>query len=458
MILTSVIWLCLWVLPLSSHAAGAPADLQALIDKAAPGETVTIPAGEYAGPLRVTKPITLQASGEVIIRSATDDPVLTIESNNVTVSGLQLQDSRINNPLATLVVHGNQNVIEQIQIDTMGTGIQLLESSFNQLRNIRVTGHVLDPSEVAADIGHDHSAHQQLTKPVQQPGAEAKKGNGIDLRRSHQNQIIGNQILNLFDGIYLESSQENIIEQNQVAKSRYGIHLMGTSSTRIANNIGNGNVTGAMLMDTSTATVTNNRFLKQKDNPNSQGILLFSVTDSVLEGNHIEGNRVGLYLEQSTGNSVKNNALTLNFIGMQVKDTADNQLMSNQFVSNVIQAQAQDSKADSFDGNYWDNLQALDVNGDERSDLSYEMNPFFLALTDAVPPYQLFFQSPGFVFLESLFSVGGDQIRDTAPLMSPVIQDDLEGQQEATVGQTGLLGAGLLMFSFLFIYLGVRRK
>jgi nitrous oxidase accessory protein len=454
MLVASITWLCLGFLPAPGHAADAPVNLQAMIDKAAPGETITIPAGEYTGPIHVTKPLTLTASGEVIIRSATEDPVLTIESDNVTVEGLKLEDSRINNPLATLVVYGDQNVLEKLEIDTMGTGIQLREANFNQLRNIRVTGYVQDETEISQELGHDHNA-----QPTQvEPGAKPQKGNGIDVRQSHQNQIVGNQIFNLFDAIYLESSRENIIENNTVEKSRYGIHLMSTTGSRISGNTGNGNVTGSQMMETSNTTMINNRFIKQKDNPNSQGILLFSVTDSILEGNQIEGNRVGLYMETSQGNTIKNNAFTLNFIGMQVKDSADNLLTSNQFVSNVIQAQAQDSNTTSFDGNYWDNLQGLDVDGDGRSDLSFEMNPFFLALTDAVPPYQLFFQSPGMVFLESLFSDGADNIRDTAPLMTPLGPGSQDSTSNAPDNRAGLMGAGLLLLSLLFIYSGVRRK
>ena len=429
-----------------------------LIDQAQPGDVLNIPTGQYEGPIQVNKPVVLQASGDVVIMAATDDPVLTVASNDVTIRGIRLYDNRINNPQATLVIRGNANLIEEVQIDTMGPGIQLRNASQNTLRNIRITGHVLDPDEAAADIGHDHAAHQQLTQPSQQPGVKPKKGNGIDLLASHQNRIIANQIVNAFDGIYLESSQENTLSQNVVEKSRYGYHLMGTSGTVLSENTGSGNVTGAMLMDTSAATVTDNIFLRQKENPNSQGVLLFSVTNSLLEGNRIEGNRVGLYLEQSTGNRIIGNELSLNFIGMQSVASSGNQLASNQFVSNVIQAQAQDSEQDSFDGNYWDNLQALDVDGNGRSDLPFEMNPFFLALTDAVPPYQLFFQSPGFVFLESLFSSGSVNIRDTAPLMAPAATEGSNQQEEPSAMPTGLLGVGLLLLSGTFMYMGVRRE
>mgnify|MGYP002377010239 CR=1 FL=1 len=443
--------------PQFGHAEEAPAPLQPLIDRTGPGEVLTIPPGEYAGPVRIAKPLVLQAEGEVVINAVNEEPVLTIESDNVTIRGIRLLDNRINNPLATLVISGNGNRIEQVQIDTMGSGIQLRNANRNLLQEIRVTGHVLDPDEAASQIGHDHAAHQQLTQPAQKPGVEPKKGNGIDLLHSHENRIISSRIINVHDGIYLESSQQNEIVQNTVEKSRYGYHLMGTSGTVLADNTGSGNVTGAMLMDSSRALVQNNTFLKQRENPNSQGILLFSVTDSTLSRNLVEGNRVGLYLEQSTGNEITQNELSLNFIGMQTVQSADNQFRDNRFISNVVQAQAQDSENDRFDGNYWDDLQGLDVDGDGRSDLAYEMNPFFLALTDAVPPYQLFFQAPGFSLLENLFASGSVKVRDEAPLMVPPLADD--GQKGTDPpAKAGMLGAGLLLFSLTFMYLGVRKK
>jgi nitrous oxidase accessory protein len=243
-----------------------------------------------------------------------------------------------------------------------------------------------------------------------------------------------------------------------VQQSRYGFHFMGTSDTLLADNTGSENVTGAMLMETTRATVKNNQFYKQKENPNSQGILVYDVTDSQLHGNWIEGNRVGLYLEKSSGVDVRNNRLLLNFIGMQVKAASGNTLTANQFVSNVIQAQAQDSNTESFAGNYWDNLQTLDTDGDKRGDLPYEMNPFYLALTDAVPAYQLFFQAPGFVFLENLFSNGtGTSIRDEMPLLaSPA--DSASAQASGRSWGAGIIGALLLAGSIYMMYTGGKRQ
>ena len=436
--------------------------LQKQIDQALPGSFLTIPEGMYTGPIRIAKPITLVAQGSVIISNPSpdpkDEPVVVISSDHVTLQGIAISDKRVNSAEASLVLKGSHNVLEQVRIETMGTGIQLREATDNTLHNIVVTGKVKDQSIYGGDV-HDHASHgaSSANSGGAAQNVQARKGNGIDLFQSHHNRIVANQITNVFDGIYLENSNGNQIVQNKVEKSRYGYHFMGTARSLVQENTGSENVTGAMLMETTQAIVLNNQFFKQKNNPSAQGILLYDVTDSQIKGNHIEGNRVGLYLENSTGVDIRENRLLLNFIGMQVKASAANTFTENQFISNVIQAQAQDSETDSFNGNYWDNLQSLDTNGDGRSELPFEMNPFYLALTDAVPPYQLFFQAPGFVFLESLFSSRTDTaIRDESPFVT--ISKDAKGQASSTPWATGLLGVLFLAGSTTIMYKGGKRQ
>jgi nitrous oxidase accessory protein len=445
--------------PFFDQVSAAPASLQERIDQAQPGATVIIPAGKYRGPLRITKPVTLQAEGAVEIASYGSGPVLSILSDHTAVRGITIVDNRINAADASLVMRGNQNILEDIVIETMGTGVQLRNASNNTLNGIRVIGLVKDPDEEQDGLhNHGQHAHNMPGEAEKKPEVTPKKGNGIDLDHSHQNRIVSNKVSNMFDGIYVENSNSNHIVQNFVEKSRYGFHFMGTSATKLLGNTGSANVTGTMLMESDGAVVRNNRFVKQRENPNSQGILLFDVTGSHIEGNRIEGNRVGLYIERSSGNRLAGNEIIQNFVGMQLREASENVVTANHFVSNVIQAQAQDSTANTLDGNYWDTMQGIDLDGDNRSNIPYEINPFFLALTEAVPPYQLFFQAPGLVFLEGLFTAGtGASIRDGAPLMAPTLvqPDELRFGQQTGMG---VLGALLMIGSGFIMYTGVRRK
>ncbi|MFY0542890.1 right-handed parallel beta-helix repeat-containing protein [Brevibacillus sp. H7] len=452
--------IAVWTLSGLGIATAAPISLQAMVDQAKPGETITIPAGKYEGPIRVEHPVVLQAQGTVEIISTGSESVMTILSDRVTVRGIHIVDTRLNGSNASLVVKGSHNVLERITIETMGTGIQLRDAHDNTLRELRVVGKVEDSEQPYYSGGHNHGdqanptgkdAAKRLVDPV-------KKGNGIDLDQSHRNRIVSSSVDNMFDGIYLENSNFNYIENNRVERSRYGYHFMGVENMWLLHNTGSQNVTGAMLMETTKAVVRDNRFVKQSDNPNSQGILLFDVTDSQIVSNRIEGNRVGMYVEKSSGNRFLGNQIKQNFIGMQVRESSENVVTKNDFVSNVIQAQAQDSKNNKLDGNYWDNMQGIDLDEDGQSNLPYEMNPFFLALTEAVPPYQLFFQAPGFVFLEGLFTTGsGTTIRDEAPLMRPALA---QMESPEPVQHVELLGLSTLLIlgTCLNMYVGVRRK
>ncbi|MDR5000266.1 right-handed parallel beta-helix repeat-containing protein [Brevibacillus parabrevis] len=442
---------------LTALAEESADSLQAQIDRAAPGETITIPEGKYEGPIRITKPLKLVADGDVKLTNPSEEAALIIAADDVTLQGITVVDRRINSEDASIIVKGNRNLLEKVTVDTMGTGVQLRGANSNTLHKVFVIGKVKDRGSTS-DAGHDHSAHLSKSQSKPKVTVQAQKGNGIDLYDSNDNRLTDNQVTNVFDGIYLEKSSGNQLEQNWVEKSRYGYHLMGTTNTTLKNNTGSENVTGAMLMETSEATVIGNQFLKQQKNPNSQGILLYDVQNSLITDNRIEGNRVGLYLERSTGITVKGNQLALNFVGMQLTSSSQNTWTNNQFISNVIAAQAQDSATDNINGNYWDNLLGLDVDGDHISDLPYEMNPFYLGLTDAVPAYQLFFQSPGFVFLENLFTNGaGSPIRDNSPLMptSAVLAADA---QTTSGWGAGILGLILLLGSCTFIYVGVKKS
>jgi nitrous oxidase accessory protein len=66
--------------PFYDRVSAAPVSLQERIEQAQPGATVTIPAGKYRGPIRITKPVMLQAEGAVEIASDGNGPVLSILS------------------------------------------------------------------------------------------------------------------------------------------------------------------------------------------------------------------------------------------------------------------------------------------------------------------------------------------------------------------------------------------
>ena len=422
----------------AASGAAAPVPLQKIIDEAAPGSTISLKAGTYAGPVTIDKPLTLVAESEGTVRlvDGGGEHVVSIRSPEVSLKGLDIAQSRPGETSAVAVEAGGAS-LEALTIRTEGHGIRLREADEATLRGNRIawTGDT--------DTG------------------AGRKSNGIDLYGSHGARIEANEIDGMRDGIYLENSHNAEVRDNRVYRSRYGIHCMYADGTRIVGNEGEGNVTGAMVMGVRDAIVQGNTFRKQSENVHSQGILLFDVRTSRIEDNVVEGNRVGLYMEQSSDNELRRNGIVRNFIGIQFLESEGNRFSDNRFVSNVIEAEATDSAGNAMDGNYWDAVRGLDADGDGRSELSYPINPFYRKLVDRKPAFQLFFQSPGMVYLSELFS--SDRVewaRDASPLMREPAQFGVgspSGGGADSLG-VGLLGLALFGVSTFILIKGAGRK
>ncbi|WP_282936302.1 right-handed parallel beta-helix repeat-containing protein [Paenibacillus sp. RC67] len=421
----------------SAHSFSS-SELQALINLTPEGDTLILPEGSYLGPIFLDKPISIEGKGAVeIIGEGEKSPVIQIVADKVTLRNLKIsQPSGTDN--SAVLITGNKALLDTMTIDTRSYGIVLRDGGQHEISNTTIQW---EPPSIA-----------------QQKINLSDKRNGIDLFNSHDNRIHNNRISQMNDGIYLESSNRNIVENNKIDHSRYGIHCMYTNETMVRGNYGEFNVTGAMVMGVRDAEVTGNTFVKQSENVNSQGLLLFDVQTSRIKNNKVEDNRVGLYIEQSHKNEFVHNEVNQNFVGIQFLESNQNHFMNNQFVGNVIPAEANESSNNEFERNYWDEFHGIDIDGDGLSDISYPMNPFFQRLTSSTPAFQLFFQSPGMQFLEGMYSAGREEwSTDMAPLMNP---EGLEPAptKHANEQKVWILGLLLFLSSITTItFLGVKR-
>jgi nitrous oxidase accessory protein len=408
-------------------------DLQTLLDQAEPGETVLLRAGIYEGPIVIDKPLTLrpEGDGKVVLLNRSREPALSIRAERTTIAGLDIRDETLKDA-PTVLVTGDRVVLEDLRIRTGADGIAIEEADDGT-----VTRTVIEWA--AADV------------------RMADRGNGIDLFHAHRWRVQDNTIRDVHDGIYIERSDDTRVTANRIEQSRYGIHLMYTNGTVVERNIGTSNVTGAMIMMVRQGSVTGNTFAKQSDNVYSQGILLYDVQESIVADNTVEGNRVGMYIEQSSGNRLKNNRIHYNFVGIQLLESSGNTFTANEFVGNAADAQASGSCDNVLSGNYWDGFRGIDADGDGRSDMPHAINPFFQTMTQKRPAFQLFFQSPGMVFLEGLHRFDRHRwTTDAAPLMAPpgprARADRLGGG--AATGVTGLV----LLGSAVWLFCAMRRR
>lgn len=411
--------------------ANNDAQLQKKINLAKPNDIVTIADGVYTQPLIINKPITLKGSNNVTFKSSSDDPSITIIANNVTLSDIKFVGNRDNVKRSEVLVIGNYNKLINLKIKTNGFGVKLNKAHYNELTNIQVEGNKSVPF--------------------------SQRNNGIDLLGAHYNVIKESSFKHVQDGIYLESSKYNSLVSNLSTQSRYGYHLMFTEENTLEQNESYKNVSGIMVMGTKGTIVKNNTLMYNNDGVQSLGLLLYDVVDAEISNNRIAENRIGIFMEETTYSNLMMNDLQRNYIGIQLKKSKDNIIKENSLVSNVVQGQAERSSNNLTNSNYWGDHQGLDLNGNGLSDLSYTVDPFFLSLTSKFPPFQLFFQAPGMIFLEQLLHTPTEQwLIDASPLINNSTK--LDNAKLAESNNVLYFSLFLLLISLTTILLGVKKQ
>ncbi|WP_188623627.1 right-handed parallel beta-helix repeat-containing protein [Caldalkalibacillus thermarum] len=423
-------------LTVSAEQHAGLSSIQALIDAAEPYDTVRIPAGSYNESLVITKPLTLKGDGEVIITAVDKQPVMTIETDHVEVTGLVLIQPVTAADATAILAYGNNHRFHHLRIETQGTGIRA-EGTQN---------FVIAHNEIVGEKSSDMS----------------RRGHGVEIWFSHGTHVHSNVLRWVRDGVYVERSSAVKIKNNDIERSRYGIHLMFTQDTVVSHNRANHNIVGGMIMGTQRSKVTHNEFRWNYFHVNAKGLLLYDETETEVSHNFIEHNLVGLFIDDSQHNTIHSNQIASNVIGLQLDGANDNKIFNNTIMANVTAAQAQQSANNVVYANYWD-VQGIDITGDGLSEVPFEADPFLQQMVDQHPAAQILVGSPGLPFLQQLFKTDtSGWLRDEQPLTQPTNLEFPARSAEPSVGEWNhkpwLYSIIFVLSGMLIIYLGGWRK
>lgn len=375
--------------------------IQEQIDAADPGETITLADKTYEENIIIDKEVHLIGDENTILKNTSGQPAITITATGASVTSLT--------------------------IETKGVGVKLDEADENILSRLEIIG--------------DSSSREH----------------GIELWKSDKNEISHSTMTDVKDGIYVERSNDTRILQNTTSHSRYGFHLMFTNNSLLKENTAAQNVNGMMIMGTNGTVVEHNLLKDNQKNAQSLGMLLFDVKNATIRHNTIVNNRVGVFIDEASDNEITFNDITRNYIGLQMKQAENNQIHHNSFEANVVQGQAEGSAANATSENYWGDHQGLNITGGNASDLPYEVDPFFLHITNKFPPFQLLFDSPGMSFLETLIHTPQEErLIDQAPLLENPLT--IARTRSESRGLTILVSVMALLVSSIIIIMGVKKS
>lgn len=386
--------------------AAEPIPLQPLLDAAAAWDVVKLAPGTYAGPVVINKPLILDGAGQATIDGGGKGSVVTIATDGATVRNLRLVNSgnSFDGVDAGVQVRGNFNVISDNEIDDTLFGVDLQQSSSNVVRRNRIR-----------------------SKPVDL----GLRGDAIRLWYSFKNRVLDNSFVDSRDMV-VWYSEDNVISGNSGTGGRYSMHFMYSKYNLVEKNRFWNNSVGIYVMY-SDGVVLRDNYIAHATGATGMGLGLKESSEVKVERNQILYCASGINIDQSpyqpdTIDEFYDNVIAYNGIGIEFNDQAR---VGNVFKGNVVKGNltslAVRSRASAmrqtFEGNYWEDYEGFDRNGDGIGDTPYEVHGYADRLWMDVPLVQFFKGSPMLEFLDFLerlapFTDPDVIMRDPKPRMS----------------------------------------
>ena len=397
-------FLCLLALPLAAKEwRVAPGDsIAQTVKRAGPGDTVKVEHGYYHEQIIIDKPLVLVGINRPTISGDNKlGDVIRINSPDVRVEGFIVRDSGSNLTAQNAGIYvapgSDRALVRNNDLTYTLFGLWIEKSKDVQVINNLITGK------------RDFQSSQ--------------RGNGIELYNTTGAKIIGNNISFTRDGIYVDVSHHALFRGNKIHNLRYGTHYMNSYYNVWENNESYHNRGGLALMMVRNIIVRNNYAWGNSDH----GIMLRTITDSVIEGNVVEGNARGFFIYDAEFNTLKNNLVVGNNIGVHLwGGSIHNKVEGNDFISNRSQIKyvaARDVLWGEKRGNYWSNYVGWDRNGDGVGDIPYAANDIVDRLTWEYPMMKLLLSSPAVQTLQLVAQqfplLRAPSIVDLNPRMQP---------------------------------------
>jgi len=412
--------------------------LQAVIDRAAPGDTITLQAGTYHGPVTIDKPLTLAAEKGAIIAGSGRGSVITVNAENATVRGLSVNGS-------------GRNIAE------LDSGIFVAETA---------TGAVVENNALDGNLFgiYLHGARDSVARGNHIVGIEEGRvneaGNGVTVWNAPGAKVLDNDIRFGRDGIATNASKNNVFRGNRFRDLRFAVHYMYTNDSEVSDNVSIGNSIGYAIMFSKRLKVTGNI----SDGDRDHGLLLNYANDSVITGNAVIGRmqpidrwrsagtrsehgvpqscddetvslgdtRLGpekcVFIYNANQNRFADNLFEGCAIGIHFTAGSEgNRMSGNAFIDNRNQVKYVGTRyldwSEGGRGNYWSDNPAFDLDGDGIGDTPYRPNDLIDRVLWTAPQAKLLTSSPAVQVIrwaQAQFPAllpGG--VVDSRPLMTP---------------------------------------
>ena len=355
----------------------------------------------YKERLVIQKPITLKGVGTPIIDGGQRGDVIKVNADNVTIEGLQIQNSARSSQVDYCGVH-----VKDAQFVTIRNCV-FRKNQFSVMFQNCKNGLIAN-NNISSNITYN---------PIM--------GNAVHCWKSDNMHITGNNIGHNRDGIYLEFVNNSHIDHNTVSGcARYGLHFMFSHFNVYSSNRFNHNQAGVAVMFAHNVEMINNTFEFNRGT-SSYGLLIKELQYSTIKGNRFLDNTVGLLIDGGSDLNVHHNVIKNNGWGMRLISASTNDtIVHNNFLGNTFDMTTNVSyNRNNVNGNYWDKYEGYDLNKDGYGDVPFHPLSLFSMLAEQNENVLFFFHSFLMNLLDAtekvLPSITPDNYVDNYPHMNP---------------------------------------
>jgi len=361
--------------------------LQNAIDKAPAGSILKLPAGVYKGSITIDKPLTIIGLEDgVIIDGEGNGTVINAKGSYITIKNITIRNSgeyHHNLDAGIRLVEGKQNEISDCTIEDCLFGIDVQMVSNSIISNNKITSKDLE-------LG--------------------LRGDGLRLWYSNDNLVKKNSLIKSRDMV-IWYSHGNLVEENYGEHNRYSLHFMYAGKNIVKNNTYKFNSVGIFFMYSKDTIATGN-VIKSSLGATGMGMGLKDVSNFTIKDNTVIYCAQGLYIDRSpfepdTKNWILDNKILYNSEAVHFHSMSENNVIKENVIMGNIEDIVNDSRGSKTDqneivGNYWDNYEGFDRDGDNIGDTSHKVFQYADQLWVYNPDVKFFYGSPVITLLNFL--------------------------------------------------------